>query len=328
MKRTYVAGHLGMVGSALVRELNKKNKRTVITATRNELDLTNQSDVNNFIKQVMPDEIIVAAAKVGGIHANRTYPAEFIYDNLAIATNLIHSAYKNKIKKLLYLGSSCIYPREAIQPINENELLSGPLEKTNEWYAISKIAGIKLCQSFRKQYNCDFISAMPTNLYGIKDNYHLENAHVIPAIMHRAFLAKKNNEQKLTIWGTGNATREFLFVDDLAEGCIFLLNEYSEHSPINLGTGIEVSIKDLAVKICEIVGFNGELVFDTSKPDGTPRKVLDVTKINELGWQSKTNLENGLKISFEWFLNNYNNIRIINYKNLNYKIYFLTSFHD
>ena len=309
MKRTYVSGHLGMVGSAIVRELNKKNNRTVITATRNELDLTNQSDVNNFIKQVMPDEIIVAAAKVGGIHANRTYPAEFIYDNLAIAINLIHSAYKNKIKKLLYLGSSCIYPREAIQPINEKELLSGPLEKTNEWYAISKIAGIKLCQSFRKQYNCDFISAMPTNLYGIKDNYHLENAHVIPAIMHRAFLAKKNNEQKLTIWGTGNATREFLFVDDLAEGCIFLLNEYSEHSPINLGTGVEVSIKDLAVKICEIVGFNGELVFDTSKPDGTPRKVLDVTKINDLGWQSKTNLENGLKISFEWFLNNYNNIR-------------------
>ena len=310
MKRTYVAGHLGMVGSALVRELSKKkNKRAVITASRNELDLTIQSDVNNFIKQVMPDEIIVAAAKVGGIHANSTYPAEFIYDNLAISTNLIHSAYKNKIKKLLYLGSSCIYPREAIQPISEKELLSGPLEKTNEWYAISKIAGIKLCQSFRKQYNCDFISAMPTNLYGIKDNYHLENAHVIPAIMHRAFLAKKNNEQTLTIWGTGNATREFLFVDDLAEGCIFLLNEYSEQSPINLGTGVEVSIKDLAVKICEIVGFNGELVFDTSKPDGTPRKVLDVTKINELGWQSKTNLENGLKISFEWFLNNYNNIR-------------------
>ena len=310
MKRTYVAGHLGMVGSALVRELSKKkNKRAVITASRNELDLTNQSDVNNFIKQVMPDEIIVAAAKVGGIHANSTYPAEFIYDNLAIATNLIHSAYKNKIKKLLYLGSSCIYPREAIQPINENELLTGPLEKTNEWYAISKIAGIKLCQSFRKQYNCDFISAMPTNLYGIKDNYHLENAHVIPAIMHRAFLAKKFNHQKLTIWGTGNATREFLFVDDLAEGCIFLLNEYSEHSPINLGTGVEVSIKDLAVKICEIVGFNGELVFDITKPDGTPRKVLNVTKINELGWQSKTNLENGLKISFEWFLNNYKNIR-------------------
>ena len=310
MKRTYVSGHLGMVGSAIVRELNKKkNNRTVITATRNELDLTNQSDVNNFIKQVMPDEIIVAAAKVGGIHANRTYPAEFIYDNLAIAINLIHSAYKNKIKKLLYLGSSCIYPREASQPINEKELLSGPLEKTNEWYAISKIAGIKLCQSFRKQYNCDFISAMPTNLYGIKDNYHLENAHVIPAIMHRAFLAKKNNEQKLTIWGTGNATREFLFVDDLAEGCIFLLNEYSEHYPINLGTGVEVSIKDLAVKICEIVGFNGELVFDTTKPDGTPRKVLDVTKINKLGWKSKTNLEDGLKISFEWFLNNYKNIR-------------------
>ena len=310
MIKTYVAGHNGMIGSAIVRELNKKqNKRIVITATRNELDLTNQTDVNNFIKQVKPDEIIVAAAKVGGIHANSTYPAEFIYDNLTIATNLIHSAYENKIKKLLYLGSSCIYPREAIQPINENALLSGPLEKTNEWYAISKIAGIKLCQSFRKQYNCDFISAMPTNLYGIKDNYHLQNAHVIPAIMHRAFLAKENNDQKLTIWGTGNATREFLFVDDLAAGCIFLLDKYSEDLPINLGTGIEVSIKDLAIEICEIVGFNGELIFDTTKPDGTPRKVLDVTKINKIGWKARTSLSEGLKISYDWFVSNYHRIR-------------------
>ena len=249
----------------------------------------------------MPDEIIVAAAKVGGIHANSTYPAEFIYDNLAISTNLIHSAYKNKIKKLLYLGSSCIYPREAIQPISEKELLSGPLEKTNEWYAISKIAGIKLCQSFRKQYNCDFISAMPTNLYGIKDNYHLENAHVIPAIMHRAFLAKKNNEQTLTIWGTGNATREFLFVDDLAEGCIFLLNEYSEHSPINLGTGGGHSVLDIVNKVQKVCNVSIKYDFEGRRL-GDPDTLVANSKLAEklISWEPKySDLETIIKSTWE-----------------------------
>ena len=311
MIKTFVTGHNGMVGSAIIRELTNtnNNNRKIITETKENLDLTDQFKVNSFIKKINPDEIIIAAAKVGGIHANSSYPAEFIYDNLTIALNLIHAAYKNNVNKLLYLGSSCIYPRESNQPISEEALLTGPLESTNEWYAISKIAGIKLCQAYRKQYNCNFISAMPTNLYGIQDNYHLQNAHVIPAIMHRAWIAKNNKSDKLIIWGSGNPTREFLFVDDLAKGCVFLLDNYSEDIPINIGTGVEVSIKELAKQICDIVGFKGELIFDKSKPDGTPRKVVDVSKINKLGWKANINLSDGLKISFDWFLKNYKTIR-------------------
>ena len=310
MIKTFIAGHNGMVGSAIIRELtNTNNNRKIITETRENLDLTDQFKVNSFIKKINPDEIIIAAAKVGGIHANSTYTAEFIYDNLTIASNLIHAAYKNNVNKLLYLGSSCIYPRESNQPIIEESLLTGPLESTNEWYAISKIAGIKLCQAYRKQYNCNFISAMPTNLYGIQDNYHLQNAHVIPAIMHRAWIAKNNRSDKLIIWGSGNPTREFLFVDDLAKGCVFLLDNYSEDIPINIGTGIEVSIKELAKQICDVVGFKGDLIFDETKPDGTPRKVVDVSKINSLGWKANTNLSDGLKISFDWFLKNYETVR-------------------
>ena len=310
MIKTYVTGHNGMVGSAIIRELKKhKNKREIITESKESLDLTDQFKVNSYIKKIKPDEIIIAAAKVGGIHANSTYPAEFIYDNLTIASNLIHAAYTNNVKKLLYLGSSCIYPRESNQPIIEESLLTGPLESTNEWYAISKIAGIKLCQAYRKQYNCNFISAMPTNLYGIQDNYHLQNAHVIPAIMHRAWIAKNNKRKELIIWGSGNPTREFLFVDDLAKGCLFLLDNYSDDIPINIGTGIEISIKELAKQICDVVGFEGKLIFDETKPDGTPRKVVDVSKINSLGWKAQTDLSDGLKISYDWFLRNYETLR-------------------
>ena len=310
IKKVFVAGHKGMVGSAILRNLDHENSnRDIIVASKKELDLANQNDVNNFISLNKPDEIIIAAAKVGGIHANTSYPAEFIHQNLNIALNLIHAAYENKTKKLLYLGSSCIYPRDSKQPITEDQLLNGQLEKTNEWYAIAKIAGIKLCQAYRKQYGCNFISAMPTNLYGDQDNYHLENAHVIPALMHRAYLAKQKNESTLQVWGSGNATREFLYVNDLAEACILLLDDFSDPLPINIGTGVEISIKDLAKLICKTVGFQGDLIFDSSKPDGTPRKVLDVSKLNNLGWKSKTNLEDGLKKSYSWFVNNFDQTR-------------------
>ena len=310
IKKVFVAGHKGMVGSAILRNLDHENSnRDIIVASKKELDLANQNDVNNFISLNKPDEIIIAAAKVGGIHANTSYPAEFIHQNLNIALNLIHAAYENKTKKLLYLGSSCIYPRDSKQPITEDQLLNGQLEKTNEWYAIAKIAGIKLCQAYRKQYGCNFISAMPTNLYGDQDNYHLENAHVIPALMHRAYLAKQKKESTLQVWGSGNATREFLYVNDLAEACILLLDDFSDPLPINIGTGVEISIKDLAKLICKTVGFQGDLIFDSSKPDGTPRKVLDVSKLNNLGWKSKTNLEDGLKKSYSWFVNNFDQTR-------------------
>ena len=310
MIKTLVTGHNGMVGSAIVRNIKKFHpNREVLSVPKKQVDLRNQLEVNSLVSSLTPDEIIVSAAKVGGIYANSNFPAEFIYDNLSISSNIINAAFNYKIKKLLYLGSSCIYPRDAIQPITEDSLLTGPLEETNEWYAISKIAGIKLCQAYRKQYNCNFISAMPTNLYGINDNYHLQNAHVIPALMHRAYLAKINGEKQLNVWGTGKATREFLFVDDLAEACIFLLDNFSDHVPINIGSGKEISILNLTKLICEIVGFNGELVFDNSKPDGTPRKVLDIAKINDLGWFAKTELKSGLSISFDWFKENYKTLR-------------------
>ena len=309
-KRIFIAGHNGMVGSALIRELSKlEDDRTVIITEKHETNLINQNQVNNFIEKTKPDEIIIAAAKVGGIVANNDYAAEYIYQNLSIATNIIHAAYLNKVNKVLYLGSTCIYPRNANQPMSEEELLSGPMEQSNQWYAIAKIAGVKLCQAYRKQYGCNFISAMPTNLYGIKDNYNLNEAHVIPAIMHRAYLAKINNDKKLILWGSGIPTREFLYVDDLAEACIFLLDNYSSSEHINIGTGIEVSINVLVKMVCEIVGYEGEIVFDQSKPDGHPRKVSNISKMQKLGWNSKIDLYAGLKLSFEWFLQNYNTVR-------------------
>ena len=309
-KTVFIAGHNGMVGSALLRELkNNEYSRSVITASRKQIDLTNQSKVNTFISEKKPDEIIIAAARVGGIVDNSDFAAEYIYQNLLIASNLIHAAYKNKVGKVLFLGSTCIYPKNANQPMSENELLSGPMEETNQWYAIAKIAGVKLCQAYNKQYGCNFISAMPTNLYGIKDNFNIKQAHVIPALMHRAYLAKLNNDKELIVWGSGKPTREFLFVDDLAKACFFLLDNYSENKPINVGTGKEITIKNLVTLICDIVGFKGKIIFDQTKPDGHPRKVSDVSKMNNLGWKSKIELNDGLKISYNWFIDNYKKLR-------------------
>ncbi len=309
-KKIYIAGHNGMVGSAIINELKRSNYNgKIIFASRKELDLINQKKVDKFLQYNKPDAIIIAAAKVGGIQANHSYPAQFIYENLQIYTNLIHCAFLNQVRKVLFLGSSCIYPRNAKQPINEEQLLTGELEKTNEWYAVSKIAGIKLCQAYQRQYNCNFISVMPTNLYGERDNYHLDDAHVIPALMHKAYLAKINQEKELKIWGSGNPMREFLFVDDLAKGCLFLLDSYTGTEPINIGTGSEISIKNLAIKISDIAGFKGKLVFDKSKPDGTPRKILNINKIRNLGWKAEINLDEGLKLSYKWFVDNYKKIR-------------------
>ena len=293
--KIYIAGHKGMVGSGLERKLRSEGYDNIVTRTSVELDLRNQQAVNNFFKNEKPDYVILAAAKVGGIHANNTYRAEFIYDNLMIEANIIHSAYLNKVTKLLFLGSSCIYPRMAPQPLKEESLLSGYLETTNQPYAIAKIAGIELCDSYRAQYGCNFISAMPTNLYGTNDNYHPENSHVLPALMRRIFLAKKNNEPTVTIWGTGTPRREFLHVDDLADACYFLLLNYNEQGLVNIGCGIDVSIKDLAELITAEVGYEGQLVFDTTKPDGNPKKLIDSSKINNLGWTYKINLFDGIK---------------------------------
>jgi GDP-L-fucose synthase len=293
--KIYIAGHKGMVGSGLERKLRSEGYDNIVTRTSVELDLRNQQAVNNFFKNEKPDYVILAAAKVGGIHANNTYRAEFIYDNLMIEANIIHSAYLNKVTKLLFLGSSCIYPRMAPQPLKEESLLSGYLETTNQPYAIAKIAGIELCDSYRAQYGCNFISAMPTNLYGTNDNYHPENSHVLPALIRRIFLAKKNNEPTVTIWGTGTPRREFLHVDDLADACYFLLLNYNEQGLVNIGCGIDVSIKDLAELITAEVGYEGQLVFDTTKPDGNPKKLIDSSKINNLGWTYKINLFDGIK---------------------------------
>ena len=293
--KIYIAGHKGMVGSGLERKLRSEGYDNIVTRTSVELDLRNQQAVNNFFKNEKPDYVILAAAKVGGIHANNTYRAEFIYDNLMIEANIIHSAYLNKVTKLLFLGSSWIYPRMAPQPLKEESLLSGYLETTNQPYAIAKIAGIELCDSYRAQYGCNFISAMPTNLYGTNDNYHPENSHVLPALIRRIFLAKKNNEPTVTIWGTGTPRREFLHVDDLADACYFLLLNYNEQGLVNIGCGIDVSIKDLAELITAEVGYEGQLVFDTTKPDGNPKKLIDSSKINNLGWTYKINLFDGIK---------------------------------
>ena len=302
--KIYIAGHRGMVGSGLERKLRKEGYNTIVTRTSSELDLRNQQAVNDFFEKEKPEYVILAAAKVGGIHANNTYRAEFIYDNLMIEANIIHAAYLNKVNKLLFLGSSCIYPKMAPQPLKEEYLLSGYLEPTNQPYAIAKIAGIEMCDSYRAQYGCNFISAMPTNLYGTNDNYHPENSHVLPALIRRIVIAKKNNEPTVTIWGTGTPRREFLHVDDLADACFFLLQNYNERGLVNIGCGTDVSIKELAELIVAEVGYEGQLVFDSTKPDGTPRKLMDPSKINKLGWKSSV----ALNIGIERTINEVNNL--------------------
>ena len=292
--KIYIAGHRGMVGSAIVRLLEKQGYTNILTKTSKELDLRNQAQVASFFEVEKPDYVFLAAAKVGGIHANNTYRAEFLYDNLMIESNIIHQAYVNECKKLLFLGSSCIYPKMAAQPIHEDSLLTGPLEYTNEPYAIAKIAGIKLCETYRDQYGVDFISAMPTNLYGPNDNYDLNNSHVLPALLRKFHTAKVNNSATVEVWGSGSPLREFLHVDDLAEACFFLMENYSDGQTMNVGYGEDITIKDLALTIKEIVGFEGELVFDSTKPDGTPRKLMSSERIHSLGWSPKIDLKTGI----------------------------------
>lgn len=293
-----------MVGSALVRHLQAKGFTNIISRTSSELDLRDQAAVNEFFKKEKPLYVFLAAAKVGGINANNVYRAEFIYDNLMIEANIINASWKNEVKKLLFLGSSCIYPKMAPQPLHEDYLLTGLLEETNEPYAIAKIAGIKLCDAYREQYGCNFISAMPTNLFGPNDNYDLENSHVLPALLRKIITAKKNNDPSVTIWGTGKPLREFLFVDDLADACIYLMQNYDEAGFVNIGTGKDLTIMELANLIKEIVGYNGSIKNDASKPDGTPRKLLDVSKLKNLGWQSSVTLEEGIKKVYEEVRNN------------------------
>jgi len=297
--KIYIAGHRGMVGSAIESKLNAQGYHNIINRTSSELDLRNQDLVNSFFHLDKPDYVILAAAKVGGIYANNTYRAEFIYDNLMMEANVIHAAYIHNVKKLLFLGSSCIYPKMAPQPLKEEYLLSGYLEATNQPYAIAKIAGIEMCESYRAQYGCNFISAMPTNLYGTNDNYHPENSHVLPALIRRIILAKKNNDPSVVIWGTGTPRREFMHVDDLADACYFLLQNYNEPGHVNIGWGSDVSIKQVAETIASEVGYKGILEFDTTKPDGTPRKLLDTTKINNLGWKPSIKLEDGIRRTIE-----------------------------
>ena len=302
--KIYIAGHRGMVGSAIVRNLTSKGFTNIITRSSSELDLREQVAVNSFFQTERPAYVFLAAAKVGGIQANNIYRAEFIYDNLMIEANIIHSAYKNGVKKLLFLGSSCIYPKMAPQPLNEDSLLTGLLEATNEPYAIAKIAGIKLCDAYRSQYGCNFISAMPTNLYGPNDNYDLEKSHVLPALLRKIITAKKHNAPSVTIWGSGTPRREFLHVDDLAGACYHLMENYNEAGFVNIGMGKDITVIELANLIKEIVGYNGRIVNDTGKPDGTPQKLLDVTKLKRLGWQATIPLEKGIKMVYEEVKNN------------------------
>ena len=302
--KIYVAGHRGMVGSAIVRALKNQGYTNIITRTSKELDLRRQIDVEEFFASEKPDYVFLAAAKVGGILANNEAPADFMYDNMILEMNVIHEAYKNKVKKLMFLGSSCIYPRMAPQPMKEDCLLTSELEKTNEAYALAKISGLKYCEYLNRQYGTDFISVMPTNLYGPNDNYHPEHSHVLPALIRRFHEAKENNLNEVVIWGTGTPLREFLYVDDLADACVYLMNTYSGNETVNLGTGKELSIKELAELVKKVVGFKGNITFDTTKPDGTPRKLLDVSKLEKLGWKYKTELEDGIKLAYEDFLNN------------------------
>ena len=303
-EKIFLAGHRGMVGSALVRRLEAEGFKNLLTRDRSKLDLASESAVAKFFTEERPTIVIVAAAKVGGIKANNDFPAEFLLDNLLIQNNVIRSAYERGVRKLLFLGSSCIYPKFAPQPIPETSLLDGPLEPTNEAYAIAKIAGIKLCQAYNREYGANFISAMPTNLYGPNDNFDLETSHVLPALLRKAHEAKTRKDKKLIVWGTGKPRREFLHVDDLASACLLLLEKYDSPEIINVGYGEDVSIRELAELICDVVGFNGELAWDTTKPDGTPRKLLDVTKLRELGWKPAITLRNGVASTYEWFLAN------------------------
>jgi GDP-L-fucose synthase len=311
--KIYIAGHSGLVGSSLVRKLKSKNFKNLLTISHSELDLTNQSKVSDFFKKERPDYVIIAAAKVGGIAANNNFPADFIYDNIMIQTNIINASFKFNVKRLLFLGSTCIYPKLAEQPIKESALLTGLLEETNEPYAIAKISGIKLCESYNRQHNTDFRSLMPTNLYGENDNFHPENSHVIPALIRRIHEAKINNSDEVIIWGDGTPMREFLYVDDLADASIFVLSlskekYFSNVSPslthINVGTSIDISILELSKTLKSIIGFNGKIVFDPSRPNGTPRKVVDTSRLSKMGWNHKINLYKGLEKTYKWFLSN------------------------
>jgi len=300
--KIYVAGHRGMVGSSIVRKLDRSGFSNIVTKASSEVDLRNQQDVNVFFENEKPDYVFLAAAKVGGIMANNTYKAEFLYDNLMIETNIIQAAYKNDVKKLLFLGSSCIYPKLAPQPLKEEYLLSGFLETTNEPYAIAKIAGIKLCEYYREQFGCNYISLMPTNLYGLNDNYDLQNSHVLPALIRKFHTAKITNASSVTLWGTGSPKREFLYVDDLANACLHLMEHYNEKQFLNIGTGEDMTIRELAELIKNIVDYNGEITWDTTKPDGTPRKLMDVSKAHSLGWKHEVSLEEGIKKTYSNFL--------------------------
>ena len=299
--KIYIAGHRGLVGSALVRKFQELGYDNLILKTRSELNLLNQQEVADFFAVEKPEYVFLAAAKVGGIGANSTYPADFVYENIMIQTNIIHSAYENKAKKLLFLGSSCIYPKMAEQPIKEESLLTGELEPTNDAYAIAKIAGIKMCQAYNKQYGTNYISVMPTNLYGPNDNFDLEKSHVFPALIRKFHEAKINKEAEVVVWGTGTPIREFLYVDDLAEACIYLMDHYNDDKIVNIGTGVGVTIRELAESIAKVVGYEGKLVFDTSKPDGTPIKINDVSYLNSLGWQAKTDLLSGIEKTYNWY---------------------------
>jgi len=303
--KIFIAGHRGLVGSAIVRALEKKGFTNILTRTHKELDLTNQQAVAGFFAEEKPDYVFLSAAKVGGIMANKTYPADFIYNNLSIQSNIIHSAYINKVKKLLFLGSSCIYPKLCPQPIKEEYLLTSELEPSNKAYAIAKIAGIIMCQSYNEQFGTNFISLMPTNLYGTNDNFDLQNSHVLPAMIRKFHDAKIENKSNVTLWGTGSAMREFLHVDDLADASLFLMENYNESSIVNVGTGEDETIKELAEKIKQVVGYEGEIIWDTTKPDGTPRKLLDVSKIHNLGWKHTIPLHEGITATYEWFKENY-----------------------
>lgn len=301
VERVLVLGARGMVGAAIVRALQRAGQREILTPSRAELDLTDARATANYFDAHAPSRVFVAAAKVGGILANDTYPADFLYQNLMIETNVIHEAFRHNVKKLLFLGSTCIYPRMAPQPMKEGYLLTGPLEPTNEWYAIAKIAGIKLCEAYRKQHGCDFISAMPTNLYGMNDNFDLQTAHVLPALIRKFHEARVGGAGEVVIWGSGRPMREFLHVDDCADACLFLMAHYSDVGPVNIGVGRDIAIVDLARVIASVVGFDGALVFDDTKPDGTPRKLVDVSKISSLGWRASISLEDGIRATYDWY---------------------------